>query len=164
MTIPKSKWKQNDFFKEAHLLAQIGMMSISPIGFQYLPSHPGIFSVTGGLRNIVFLRVIPFQVLRLGLRVDKNETAFLALNDLKAARNSEYPVLSFKKKAMLVGPTNFASNRFHCLNHLLPNDHTRISIHHDPILWILFPSSRSLYRGSPSLRGPFYIVDNRLSQ
>jgi hypothetical protein len=91
------------------------MIPISIKGFQYLSSHPGILSVMGRFGSIVFLWIIFFQVLRLGLRVDKVETAFLALNNLKPAGNPKYPVPSLKKKLMLIGPTNFTGNCFHCL-------------------------------------------------
>ena len=72
----------------------------------------------GGIGGIVILWVIFFQVLRLRLRVDKDETAFPALHHLEPAWNSVEPVPSLKKKAMLMRPTNFTGNRFHFLSHL----------------------------------------------
>jgi hypothetical protein len=77
----------------------------------------------GGIGGIVILWIISFQVLRLRLRVDKDETAFPALYHLKAAGNSIEPVPSLKKKAMLIRTTNFTRNRFHFLSHFFCKDH-----------------------------------------
>jgi hypothetical protein len=123
MLILDSKWEEDDFFKEMSILLQIGMTPISPIGLQRLSPEPRIISVMGGIGGIVILWIIFFQVLRLRLRVDKDETAFPALYHLKPAGNSIEPVPSLKKKAMLIRTTNFTRNRFHFLSHFFCKDH-----------------------------------------
>jgi hypothetical protein len=97
----------------------MGTMPISPIGFQYLFSQPGIFLVMRGVGSIVIFWIIGLQGLQVRLWVDKDETASLASYNFKPARNSKYPVPSLKKKVMLMRPTYFTGNRFHCLSDLL---------------------------------------------
>jgi len=88
MPIPDSKREQNHLHKEAHPLFQIGMTPISPIGFQCLSSDPRILPVMRKIGSIVILGIIFFQHLRLRLRINKDETAFLALNHLEPAGDS----------------------------------------------------------------------------
>jgi len=80
-----------------------------------------------GIRNIVIFWIIFFQLLRIGLGVDKNETTFLALDNVKPSRNSENTIPPLKKELMLMGPANFAGNLFHCLSHLLSHNEQGIS-------------------------------------
>jgi hypothetical protein len=117
MLVPDSKWEQEDFFEEMPILLQSGMTPISPIGLQCLSPEPRIISVMRGIGGIIILWIIFFQVLRLRLRVDKDETAFPTLYHPKPAWNSIEPVPSLKKKAMLTRTTNFTRNRFHFLSH-----------------------------------------------
>jgi hypothetical protein len=85
------------------------------------------------VRNIVIFWIILFQLLRIGLGIDKNETTFLALDDFKPPRNSKNTVPSLKKELMLMGPTNFAGNLSHCLSRLLSHNDRGISPEDDLI-------------------------------
>lgn len=113
MPIADSKREENHFFKKTPVLRRIGMMPIFPKGFQHLPSQPGVFSVMQRMRSVVIFWIKFFQRLRLGLWIDKDETAFFALYNSKLTRDSKHPVPSFKKKVMFIRPTQVTSNVLH---------------------------------------------------
>jgi len=79
------------------------------------------------IRNIVIFWIILFQLLRIGLGVNKNETTFPALDNVKSSWNSENTVPPLKKELMLMGPTNFTGYLFHCLSRLLSHNDRGIS-------------------------------------